>query len=121
MKKKNKINLCIILAVFMAAVMARTAYGGGSVYDSTGTRDPFVPLVGDASHRSGMGLSGIMAVEEISLQGIVLNAAGKKSAIINGEIMSEGETKGSISIKAIKDNGVTVVLNGTEYSIQLYE
>lgn len=90
-------------------------------YDSHGRRDPFVPLVGVTERGSQGGVRGILSVDDVSLQGIVTNEDGRMLAVINGELMKEGDRIGRLSIESIGENSVKVKIDEAEFEIKLYK
>ena len=89
-------------------------------YDARGRRDPFVPLIGQ-DKVTVAGLSEITSVEDIKLEGIAIGAKGKKTAIINGEIVKVGAKTGEVEIKSIDHKSVTLTISGKEYKVSLSE
>jgi len=119
-KKSKGISVILIVLAFLLAGLSQASFAAYE-YESMGRRDPFVPLVGVASKGTLGGLEGIDSVENISFQGVVIGADGKKAAIINGEIFQEGDSIGSVSVESIKDNEITVKINDNWHQIKLYE
>lgn len=89
-------------------------------YNSHGRRDPFVPLIGK-DRTSGAKLADITSAEDIKLQGIVTLQTGSKGAILNGEIVKEGDVFGQIAIKKISEDSVLIRLGQNEFKIKLFE
>jgi hypothetical protein len=108
-------------AVLLALGPAVQARAYVTEYDSFGRRDPFVPLVGVPKEQSRGGLWGITSVDEISLQGILINPDGTRSAIMNGELMGEGQTIDLLKVNSIGGNTVIVTLDSERHEIKLYE
>ncbi|MGB2630125.1 MAG: hypothetical protein WBD24_00840 [Candidatus Omnitrophota bacterium] len=90
-------------------------------YDSYGKRDPFVPLVGVAERASVSGARGILTVDDVSLQGIVIRADGKPAVIINGEILGEGDRIERLYVESIGNNVVTIKIDNERFDLKLYE
>lgn len=111
--------LRIALLVFVMAQFSMH-FENALAYDSHGKRDPFVPLVGLAT-RSVSGIADIMGIEDVSLQGIASDSLGRNAAVINGEMIREGETIGHVTIKKILKNDVILKINENEYLINIYE
>jgi len=120
---KQRSDLIRICAVVLTAVLF--AGGGGYAaaleYDSFGRRDPFVPLVGVPKEKSRGSLWGISSVEEISLQGILINPDGTRSAVMNGEVMKEGQSIDRLVVQSIGANTVVVILDSERHELKLYE
>lgn len=99
------------------------------IYDARGKRDPFVPLVGIApppeEKKIIESLEDIVSIEDarlyVRLQGIAHDTSGKKVAILNGEMVKEGETVGRLTVKRIFKNEVTLSIDKEEYKLNIYE
>ena len=113
--------------VFYFAVLLATAgtfavsVAAGYRYDSRGRRDPFVPLVGVSERSAHGGVRGILSAADVSLQGIVTNEDGRKQAVINGELMKEGDRIGRLLVESIGENSVKVKIDEAEFEIKLYK
>lgn len=105
--------------VIMISVYSSRSYA--EEYSSGGKRDPFVPLVGVARAASLQGLDAIYSIDDVSLQGILVGTGGARGAIVNGEVIHEGERKGMFSLQKVSDNGVKVMIGDVVYEIRLYE
>lgn len=83
-------------------------------------RDPFIPLV----NRDGRFLTGVKAtttgIEGIVFEGILQDPKGSM-AIINGEVVREGEMIDGYFVKAIAPDRVILKLGEKEYSIPLIQ
>ncbi|MDP8258002.1 MAG: general secretion pathway protein GspB [Candidatus Aadella gelida] len=117
--KKIKMIIAIFLAV-QGLCLGIPSSLFGDEYNTQGQRDPFVPLVGVSTDISS-GNGTIMSVNDVSLQGIVMNADGKFSAIINGEVMKEGDSTEHTKIEAIRENAVVIRIEDQSHEIKLYE
>ncbi len=89
-------------------------------YKAMGRRDPFVPLVGIAAKAMGTGLAAVIDINDVLLQGMVVGQDGDKRAVLNGEMLKQGETVGSVTVKSIGDNEVIIILNDREYVLKLF-
>jgi len=89
-------------------------------YSHRGRRDPFVPLVG-VTARATESLEDVMSIDDVNLQGLASDSAGRKAAIINGEMIKEGETVGRLTVKKIFKNGIIVVIDDEEHKINIHE
>jgi len=89
-------------------------------YQSKGRRDPFVPLVGQHA-ASRARLQDISSANELVLEGIASGAGGKKIAIINGEVLKEGDTIGNLEIKKVAEGTVVLSVSGKDYTLTLEE
>jgi hypothetical protein len=122
-KKRNRFGKAI-LYVFVAVIL--TVPGliearAGEHYDSHGRRDPFVPLVGVERSGAKGGVKGITSIDDVVLQGVIMGSDGQKRAIVNGEILSEGDKIDRLSVQSIDNNTVKVKIEEDEYEIKLYK
>lgn len=118
-KVSTKFVVTLISLGMLFAGMTLSVFGENFHYYSHGKRDPFVPLVG-REKPAVMKLEDITSAEEVKLEGIV-GTGDKRSAIVNGEIMEEGDKVGEIEIKKITKRAVTMTISDAEYTIPLYE
>jgi len=89
-------------------------------YEAKGKRDPFVPLIGP-DRMVVAGLEDITSIADANLEGIATGAQGKKIAIINGEMLKEGDKIGSLEVKKITSRMVVLAIGGKEYNLSLPE
>ncbi len=109
----------ILFVVLLMAIVAEFTFAEeGFEYDTKGNRDPFVPLVskGGAYVSDAYGISGI---NDIRLEGIVWDSAQGSIAIINGEIVKEGQEIGSAKVLRIDKDAVVFEVNREEIRIEL--
>lgn len=62
-----------------------------------------------------------MSIEDVRLQGIASDSAGKKAVILNGEMLKEGEGGGCLTVKKIFDNSVILVIGAEEHALSIYK
>ena len=87
-------------------------------YDSKNKRDPFVPLIsGSGAYMSDA--YGITGIKDVRLEGIVWDDAKGSVAIINGEIVEEGQKIGEVKVLEIKDDSVIFDVGGEEVRVEL--
>ena len=120
-KKQYKILFLLpalaLVQVFSPALQAKEAFH----YESLGRRDPFVPLVGVSASSGSAGALGIMTIDDVVLGGIMTDAFGKRSVVINGEILDEGQGVGRLYIEEIGKNEVSIRIDDVKYELELYE
>lgn len=120
--KKTKENSIIISLLLVAYVCAGYSPSVAAYeYNSISRRDPFVPLVGVSKGGSKGSVAGILTIDDVSLQGILVNPGGERGVVINGEIMLEGQTIERVTIISIGNNAVKLSINGEEFDVKLYE
>lgn len=93
------------------------------IYDSEGRRDPFVPLL-DRTSPTGLRIILIAPRQELELpldikvKGILWNEQ-EYFAIINDEVLRQGQRLGEVKIKTIGKDMVTVEYRQKEFTIFL--
>ncbi len=117
----SKRIIFIIVIFFVLLSLAREQASADFIYQSAGNRDPFVPLLGSGAARTVSGLKGVLAKEDLTLQGVLLAVNGKKQAVVNGEILGEGDSVGSVQVVSISDNAVRIKFKETEFDLVLYD
>ncbi|RKY42968.1 MAG: hypothetical protein DRP85_01180 [Candidatus Makaraimicrobium thalassicum] len=95
--------------------------GVASEYNAFGRRDPFVPLVGVPREGTKGGILGILTIDDVVLQGIVVGPDGARNAIINGEVLKEKDRVERLFVESIGDNTVTVKIDDDRFELKLYE
>ncbi|MBL7158818.1 MAG: hypothetical protein ISS91_04855 [Candidatus Omnitrophica bacterium] len=117
----NKVLAFLILCVAILCPSGiASAEEGVFVYDAAGKRDPFVPLIG-VTAKGAESISDIISIEDVTLQGIATNAAGQKVAIINDEMIKEGQIIGRVELKKVLSQSMVLLIDGVEYRINLYK
>ncbi len=79
-------------------------------YDVGSKRDPFVPLVTGVREVT-QGLYGVETVDDLTLEGVVIDPANGSVAIVNGEIVREGEVRDNLKVIKIQSDGVLFEIN----------
>lgn len=110
----------LLLSFAGVAFIVSPCIGENFKYESHGKRDPFVPLVG-IERPATSSLEDITSIGDVKLQGIASRSGGKLVAILNGEIVKEGDRFGEIQIKKITKKTVTIVMGGKNYAVDLVE
>jgi len=107
--------ICLVFKV-------EAAENESSLYSAKGKRDPFVQLVATSTRLSASGLMSVESVEEITIEGIVLDPKHKDSiVVVNGSVLKEGEEVGNVKVLNIKADGATFSVNGIEAYKPLYQ
>ena len=92
------------------------------LYAAGGQRDPFVQLLTSGARQAPSGLLGVENVEDIRVEGIVMDANRANSVVIvNGTMMRQGEELGQVKVLSIKADGATFLVNGVEGFKALYQ
>jgi hypothetical protein len=104
----------IIILLMTLSLFAEETF----IYDAKGKRDPFVSLaLKDGSYISDA--YGIKGVNDIRLEGIVWDRIKGSIAIVNGEIVKEGEEIGSLKLLKIEEKAVVFDVDGNEVRVDL--
>ncbi len=108
--------MIVILALLMLtkAVCADEVF----TYNSKAKKDPFVPLLSEGGAYVSDAY-GINNIKDIKLEGIVWERAKTSIAIINGEIVEEGEVIGAVKVLRIERDAVIFEVDGGEVRIEL--
>jgi hypothetical protein len=87
-------------------------------YDAKGKRDPFVPLMSEKGIYASDAY-GISGIKDIRLEGIVWDETKGSAAIINGEIVREGQKIGAAEILRIEKDAVIFSIDGEDTRLEL--
>jgi hypothetical protein len=119
--KKNKRHYVFLVCIVLLPVMS--VFSGAEAFsrEMPRTRDPFVPLVGGGYERSFSGIDRIFTPSDVRFEGIVSGAGGKKALVLNGEMISEGQTIGLVTVRSIGMNTAEIYIDGARHIIALYE
>ena len=111
----NRVNYAI--SIFLCAIsFFSVALNAEFSYDSHGKRDPF--NAGSKSKPTQTAEKKV--VTNLKLEGVVVDPAGKSVAIVNGEMVSEGDKLGdSIMVKKISKQGVQFEQEGQSIFIPI--
>ncbi|GEM_PF-1328367 len=119
---KQYLRVALVLTLPAVAILFFISQGAGEgyKYDAHGKRDPLVPLVGIDSPAISR-LEDITSIADIKLEGIASRSRGRLIAILNGEIVNEGDKFGSIEIKKITKKSVTINIDGKSFDKSIVE
>ncbi len=114
----NKVNKSILLwmftTIFSILLMVESQAIEGVVYNDNGKRDPMMQLVSELK-RPISGLSGVQTIDEIQLEGFVIDTESTSMIIANGVVLYEGDKVEHVEVKKITEIGVTFIINEEEY------
>lgn len=112
----------ILFTVLTVLIICLPVYAaeGEFVYDSGGSRDPFVPLVTKGGIYIGSWQTKNLE-EEIVLGGIIYDPAGGSIAIINGTIVREGEHLLNLKVLKIEKDRIMFLKGDKELIVNLNE
>jgi hypothetical protein len=113
---------CAVFGMISVPLDSGAADNEGSLYTARGKRDPFVQLVTAGAKASAGGLLSVENPEEISIEGLVVDADPKKSiVVVNGSVLKQGEEVGNVKVLEIKPEGAVFSVNGVDVYKPLYQ
>ncbi|NQS99785.1 MAG: hypothetical protein HQ595_01775 [Candidatus Omnitrophica bacterium] len=114
MKKAYFLLVLLLLSVSFSFAQSEEDF----IYDDKGGRDPFFSLVD--KHGKYLSVSNLgYSFDKLNLSGILWDAQGDSSALINNEIFSAGDSVDGFRIKEITQNSVIVDKDGREHTINV--
>jgi hypothetical protein len=99
--------ILVLILFFANSVYAQEAF----VYNDHGKSDPFMPLV--SADGTVVNYDKDLSVNDLVLEGVVVDASGRNVAIVNGKIVKVHDQIGSYVVDAIVFDHVEF-LKGTE-------
>ncbi len=87
-------------------------------YDSKSARDPFVPLISEEGGVASDAYN-IASFGEVRLEGIIWDASGNSMALINGEMVKEGDMLGDMKVLKTEKDSVKLNIGQEEVVIRL--
>lgn len=117
LKNISKAGLCLAIIAVMAPLADTSDV---FKYESRGRRDPFVPLVGQ-ERPAVLKLEDVTSINDVKLEGIAVGSQGKKMAVLNGEMVKEGDKFGDLEIKDINKKEISLTISGKPYKMNLAE
>ncbi|MCX5692118.1 MAG: general secretion pathway protein GspB [Candidatus Omnitrophica bacterium] len=109
----------VILVLSISGITLSPVFAGEEFkYNANSRRDPFIPLISETGGYASDAYEA-SAIEDIRLEGIVWDDVKGSIAIINGEIVKEGDYLGSVKILKINKDSVVFDVNGESLKIEL--
>ncbi|MFH1593770.1 MAG: hypothetical protein ABID09_03615 [Candidatus Omnitrophota bacterium] len=118
--KRSVLQVLCLAAIIYGSLIDIACAESGYAYDSHGRRDPFVPLVGVAVKRGALTIKDVTAIDDITFQGMALDAKGNRIALLNNEMIQEGQTIGLVTIRKVAGSTVTLTIDENEYNLKVY-
>ncbi len=110
--RKNTVKI-LFFVLLVTPTLFSIAFAKEFRYDSHGKRDPF-----SLASRSIKGAD--VNVTHLKLEGVVMDPKGHSLAVVNGEMVGEGDRIGStILVKKITKEGVEFENNGQAFTIPI--
>ena len=112
--------IMFLLLILVTLAYSRLTYAEYKYY-SKGKRDPFIPLVSGKMKIASLGLESVETIDDVKLEGIMFDPQGESIAVLNGEVVKEGERAVNIEIVEIRDMSVTLKIYNRLYTVNLIE
>lgn len=115
----KKLTVLFVLCLALQALCSVTAASQqGTVYESRGRRDPFLPLV--TSDGRLLKLDDEQEKETVlAIEGIIYDQNGLSYAIVNGIVVKVGDEIGNYQVLKIEKDKVTFIKEGQTQEIVL--
>ncbi len=108
----------LIGVIFFIFVFLAPVRGAEYKYHSGGGRDPFIPLVtGEA--KVSLGLRAVEDIGDVRLEGIIFDPNGESIAVLNDEILKEGDKAYNVEVLKIDRNSVIIKIHDKTRTINL--
>lgn len=119
--RKISINSFVVVFLFVFIIfMQQQLFGGEDIYHSKGRRDPFIPLV-TGGIRTSLGLQAVETIDDITFEGVIFDPSGKSIAVLNNEVVKEGDKAYNVEVVMIYEDAITVKIHDKIYTINLTE
>ena len=112
-------NLFIIFVVFLNFPLFLMASDAYFIYDSKAKRDPFISLLGKNIKLTDVEL--LESVDDIIVEGVVVDPDGGSTAILNGKILKISEFIGGFRLDKVTHYEVYLSRDGVQYKIKFRE
>ena len=113
----NSLALALLFLIITLAtqdLIAQDKY----MYYSKGKRDPFISLITSMA-RISLGLQVVETVEDIKLEGVIFDPFGKSMAVLNGEVVKEGDKIHNVEIVKIYNDAISIKIYDQPHTINL--
>ena len=110
MSRKVSLKFFIIAAAAFLLALPFLSFSQECAYDPKGKRDPFLSLVTPDGRL--LRLEGESSAEQLKIEGIIYNEGGASEAIINDNIVKEGDIVDGYRIIKIEENKVVFEKDG---------
>lgn len=108
---------CLTVILLPVIQFGYTAETGAFQYGSKDKRDPFIPLIGEGVEF--LTSQKVRSIKGMNLEGVIFDPPAGSLAIINGEIIKEGENIGGFTLSKIKKSSVIFTRDQEDYTVSL--
>ena len=122
MKKISINSFLIVLLLVFTNLSQRPLFSAEAEYKyyTKGRRDPFIPLV-TGEVRPSLGLESVETIDDIKFEGIIFDPSGKSIAVLNNEIVKEGDKAYNVEVVKIYRDAITIKIYDRIHTINLIE
>ena len=112
-------NFLIGALLFLFLIFAPdTLPAGEYIYYSKGNRDPFIPLIASEG-RVSLGLEVVETIDDVRFEGVIFDPLGESMAVLNGEVVKEGDKAYNIEVVKIYENAISIKIYDKTHTISL--
>ena len=112
------LSILLVLMAFSTAVAQEEQQDPEPfVYDDSGRRDPFWPLVN--SNGAILNYESEFLITDLALEGIMAGTAGENLAIINGRVLKTGDTIGQFVVERIVEDSIILKRGRQKFELKL--
>ncbi len=111
--------IMIFLILAGSGLSGSRSYGDTVLtYDAADMRDPFVPLIA-GQKRLSVGLEAVETIDDVKFEGLIFDPSGTSIAVINGELVREGDKINNVEIVKIAGDTIIMKIYERIYTIAL--
>ncbi len=114
------ITLLFLSLVFCPSPLVYAQEDDTFKYEIGSNRDPFIPLV-TKDGKLTVTYGTLNSINDVILEGILYDVAGKSVVIMNDLVLQEGARVGGIQVKIIEEDRVILSFEGKDYTFKLKE
>lgn len=115
---KTQSSNFIFIFAFCIFNFSLTCFAQGEfVYDAKGKRNPFIPLV--TSDGRLLSLDRQQSKGDLLIEGIIYDKQGRSFALVNGTVVSIGDTVGDYQVLRIEEGRVIFLKEGQAFEAEI--
>jgi len=110
---------CALFCIISLALCVPSYAQEQFVYDAAGKRDPFIPLVTPDGRLLDLDMEKVKGA--LNVEGIIYDKNGVSYAIINGAVMTIGDSVDGSRLLKIEEDKVILIKDGDQFQLELKE
>ena len=107
----------LAIAIFLVITNIATAENSGFIYNDSGRRDPFWPLVSASGAPISYGSD--FLVTDLVLEGIMADPDGNNFAVVNGRVTRVNDHLGEYIVTTVTQNSVILLKGEQKFELKL--